>query len=94
MKSPFEVLTKDPVELKVYKAKSALMILIVEHKRDNNLTQKQIAKICGVTQPRISSIINARFDLLSIDGLMRIALKLGIKVGVSVSDDHERLIRA
>lgn len=70
------------------------MILIVEYKRDHNLTQKQMAKICDVTQPRMSSIINSRFDLLSIDGLMRIALKLGIKVGVSVSDDSERLIKA
>lgn len=94
MKLPFELLTKDPVELKVYKAKAALMILIVKYKRDHNLTQKQMAKICDVTQPRMSSIINSRFDLLSIDGLMRIALKLGIKVGVSVSDDSERLIKA
>ena len=94
MKSPFELLTNDPVELKVYKAKSALMILIVEYKRDHNLTQKEMARICGVTQPRMSSIINSRFDLLSIDGLMRIALSLGIKVCVSVSDDSERLIEA
>ena len=94
MKSPFELLTKDPVELKVYKAKSALMILIVEHKRDHNLTQKEMAKICGVTQPRMSSIMNSRFDLLSIDGLIRIAVRLGIEVGISVSDDSERLIKA
>lgn len=80
MKSPFELLTKDPAELKIYKIKSALMILIVEHKRDNGMTQKQMAKICEVSQPRMSNVFNSRFDLVSIDSLVRMSIKLGIDV--------------
>lgn len=93
MKSPFELLTKDPVELKAYKIKSSLMISIVEYKRKHNLTQKQIAKLCDVTQPRVSSIFNARFDVLSIDFLIKIAVKLGLSVDVSVSRKNELEIK-
>lgn len=87
MKSPLELLTSCPIELKIYKIKSSLIILITEYKRDHRLTQKQMAKLCDVTQPRISSIVNAKFDLLSVDGLIKIALKLGIHINVSASNE-------
>ena len=94
MKSPFEVITKDPLELKVYKIKSSLMILIVEYKRDHKLTQKQMAKLCDVSQPRMSSIMNARFDLLSIDCLIKISLKLGIEVHTNAVGENGLSIKS
>jgi len=52
------------------------------------LTQSQAAKIIGIDQPKVSSIINGRLDGYSTDRLMKFLNELGCDVHISVSAPH------
>jgi predicted XRE-type DNA-binding protein len=53
--------------------------LIVRRK----LTQAQAAKLLGVTQPRVSDLMRGKIDLFSIDSLIAMLGRAGIKVGLT-----------
>ncbi len=65
-------------------AKSNLIIEISRVIRGRKLTQSQVAKILGVNQPRISSLLSGNLDLFSIDMLMNFLKILGQDVEISV----------
>jgi predicted XRE-type DNA-binding protein len=50
----------------------------------NGWTQKEAAKRCGVTQPRINDLLRGRISRFSIDALVNIAAALGRKVKVQL----------
>lgn len=52
--------------------------------KKKKLTQIQAAKILGVDQPRISSLIRGRFDLFSIETLMHFLTALGQDIQIVV----------
>ena len=49
-------------------------------------TQKEAAKRCGVSQPRINDLLRGRISRFSLDALVNIAAALGRKVRVSLED--------
>ena len=49
-------------------------------------TQKEAAKRCGVTQPRMNDLLRGRITRFSLDALVNIAAALGRKVRVSLED--------
>jgi len=51
------------------KLKVELVLEINRLKEDRKLTQIELAKIMGISQPRLSNILNLRFDLVSLDYL-------------------------
>jgi predicted XRE-type DNA-binding protein len=48
------------------------------------MTQTQVAKILGVDQPRISSLLRGRFDLFSVEMLIHFLQALGQDVDIVV----------
>ena len=76
------LLTDNETEQKLIKIKFKLIIGIKNHKDKNNMTQKELALKCGLTQSRISTILNGHILKVSIDELMRVNYELGIKVKV------------
>ncbi|OAH93152.1 hypothetical protein AZH52_18360, partial [Proteus mirabilis] len=69
-KNPLELLAKEPVELSLVTVRSKLMMIITKLIRDNNWTQAQAAKEIGVSQPRISNLMNGKISSFSIDMLL------------------------
>lgn len=65
-------------------AKSNLIIEISRVIRGKKITQSQVAKILGVNQPRISSLLSGDLDLFSIEMLMNFLIILGQDVEISV----------
>ena len=65
-------------------AKSNLTADIARIMREKKLTQTQVAKILGVDQPRISSLLRGRFDLFSFDMLMQFLKMLGQDIEIVV----------
>lgn len=51
------------------------------------LSQKEAARICEVTQPRISNLLSGNMDLFSTDSLIDIAEKLNLQVSVRVQNE-------
>lgn len=85
--NPFELFITDPVELSLMTFKSDLMILITSIIRKNNWTQNDAAKALGVTQPRISDLMNGKIAKFSIDMLLEMLLKSGYQLDKSFDKD-------
>jgi predicted XRE-type DNA-binding protein len=54
------------------------------------LKQAEAAKLLGVTQPRVSELMLGRIDLFSIDTLINLLARLGIRVGLVVRPSKRR----
>ncbi len=50
---------------------------------ETRLTQAQVAKMFGVTQPRISNLMRGRVESFSIDSLVNMLGRLGMRVVLS-----------
>ena len=57
-----------------------LVIAITARIKESGLTQKQAAKLFGVTQPRVSDIVRGRIERFSIDALVAMLTRLGVEV--------------
>jgi predicted XRE-type DNA-binding protein len=55
------------------------------------LTQAEVAKLLGVAQPRVSDVMRGRLDLFSIDTLVDMLARLGIRATLVL---HPRRRRA
>jgi predicted XRE-type DNA-binding protein len=64
------------------KAELAHKIAVLVQSRD--LTQVQTAKLLGVDQPKVSSLIRGRLSGFSLDRLMRFLLLLGQDIKITV----------
>jgi predicted XRE-type DNA-binding protein len=82
----WDAIAETPEEAANLTLRSELMDEIEEIVKKNGWTQKEAAKRCGVTQPRINDLLRGRISRFSIDALVNIAAALGRKVRVSLND--------
>jgi predicted XRE-type DNA-binding protein len=64
--------------------RSELMIRLRELIERRKLTQAAAALLFGVTQPRVSDLVRGRIDLFSIDALVKMLARGGVRVGLVV----------
>ncbi len=82
--SVWDALENTSQEAENMKLRSALMMAIQAYLSKNNLTQKEAAKLLGVTQPRISDLMRGKIDLFSIDTLVNMLAAAGLQVEISL----------
>lgn len=80
----------DPEEAAHLEVRSTLMFTIRKLIQEQGLTQAKAAELLGVTQPRISNLVRGRIDLFSIDSLVDMLARVGIKVSVECSPKPQR----
>ena len=85
-KNIFRDLGFQPEEAENLRIRSALMIVLTEQIRQTGLTQKEAAEHLGVTQPRISDLIRGKIDVFSIDTLIAMLSRLGVKTSIRVGN--------
>ena len=73
-----------------YMAKSELAVKIFKIIKSRRLTQAAAGKVLGITQPKVSALINGRLDGFSTERLIRFLNALGCDVRISVSRPHRR----
>lgn len=73
-----------------YMAKSELAVRIFKIVRSRRMTQAAAGKVLGITQPKVSALLNGRLDGFSTDRLIRFLNALGCDVRISVSRPHPR----
>jgi len=81
----FRDLGFDREEADNLKIRADLMIEATRLIEARGLTQAQAAKLFGVTQPRISNLTRGKIDRFSIDGLVEMLGRAGIKVSIVLS---------
>ena len=87
--NPLELISRDPVEFSLLSLKSKLVIIITEIIANENFTQKEAAALLGVTQPRVSNLINGCINKFSIDTLIEMLGRLGYLMDVSFNPKNE-----
>ena len=67
--------------------RAKLMSGLQQHLRNHiGGTQVQMAEMLGITQPRLNDLLNDRIDKFSLDGLVSLAKKAGLRVNVSLQN--------
>jgi predicted XRE-type DNA-binding protein len=79
----FRDLGFSPVEAEHLRVRAELMIAIEKLIGRRKLTQAQAAKLLGVTQPRVSDLVRGRLHRFSIDALVEMLARAGVKVHLS-----------
>jgi predicted XRE-type DNA-binding protein len=73
-----------------YMAKSELAVRVFKIIKSRRLTQAAAGKVLGITQPKVSALLNGRLDGFSTERLIRFLNALGCDVRISVSRPHPR----
>jgi predicted XRE-type DNA-binding protein len=73
------------------RVRADLLIQIQKALKARGLKQAEAAKVLGVTQPRVSDLVRGRIDLFSVDGLIDMLARLGIRVRLVVTPSRRRL---
>lgn len=63
--------------------RSELMARLARLIEDRGLTQAEAAKIFGVSQPRVSDLVRGKIDVFSIDALVVMLSRAGLRVTVT-----------
>jgi predicted XRE-type DNA-binding protein len=69
--------------------RSDLMIEAERVIRRRRLTQTAAAKLFGVSQPRVSDLHRGRIDRFSLDALVRLLARAGVRIDLVVREDRK-----
>jgi|TARA_B110000208_G_scaffold106489_1_gene132087 predicted XRE-type DNA-binding protein len=75
----FDPVTDNPEEASELQTRADLMSVIRDIVQDNSWKQAEAAKRMGLTQPRVSNLLNGKIDKFSIDLLMTCLFRLGYR---------------
>lgn len=73
-----------PEEAENLKLRSSLMMRIEDYYRKSGETQAAIAKVLGLTTPRFNALLKGKIQLFSLDALVNIAYRAGLRVDMRV----------
>jgi predicted XRE-type DNA-binding protein len=73
-----------------YMAKSKMAVQIFQIIKNRRLTQAAAGKLLGITQPKVSALLNGRLDGFSTERLFRFLNTLGCDVQITVSRPRSR----
>ena len=83
--SVWDALEDDPVKREIYKLRSELIHVIMEHIKANNLKQREVAELLGISQPRVSTLTKGDIESFRLDTLVSFALKCGHTVSIDAA---------
>lgn len=73
-----------------YLAKSELAAKILNIVRRRRLTQAAAGEVLGISQPKVSALLNGRLDGFSTDRLLRFLTTFGCDIRIAVSPPRPR----
>jgi predicted XRE-type DNA-binding protein len=82
--SVWDAIERKPSEAASMKARAEMMIAIREAVSGWGGTQAAAAKKLGLTQPRMNDLLRGRINKFSLDALMDIATRAGLRVRLEV----------
>lgn len=80
----WDAIEDTPAAAENMKLRSTLMIALQDHIDKSGMSQKEAAKVFGVTQPRVSDLMRGHIDLFSIDSLVNMLTAAGLRVELRV----------
>ena len=80
----WDALSDSPEEAATMKIRSDVMIAIHDAIRAWDTTQAQAASRLGVTQPRLNDLLQGKINKFSLDTLLTLAGRAGLKVKINI----------
>ena len=87
----FRDLGFSPAQAASLHVRASLIDALTKMVDDRRLTQAQAATLFGVAQPRVSNLVRGRIDLFSIDALVEMLSRAGVRVTVRLSTVRSRV---
>lgn len=78
--SVFDAIADTPQEAANLRLRAEVMQRIAQCIERKAWTQREAAKHCGITQPRVNDLLRGRLSRFSLDALVNIAAALGMRV--------------
>jgi predicted XRE-type DNA-binding protein len=79
-----------PSEAESLRIRAKLMMALTDYIQERRITQSRAARIMGVSQLRISSLVRGRIGLFTIDTLVNMVTAAGLKVDVDITAGRPR----
>ena len=86
----FRDLGYGPEEAEHLRIRSVLMTTLTRLIEARDLTQAEAARVFGVSQPRVSDLVRGKIDLFSIDTLVDMLARAGMKVELTAKPAPKR----
>jgi predicted XRE-type DNA-binding protein len=86
----FHDLGFSPDEAEYLKVRAELMVNLQKVITARGLKQAEAAELLGVTQPRVSDLMRGRIDLFSIDTLIDMLARLGVRAKLVLQPRRRR----
>lgn len=83
--SVWDAIEDSAAEAASMKLRAELANQIIERMHAQKLTQAKVAERIGVTQPRVSDLMRGRLNLFSLDSLVDIADRIGLRTRMVVT---------
>ena len=80
----WDALSDSPEEAATMKIRSDVMIAITDTVQGWDTTQARAASRLGVTQPRHNDLLQGRINKFSLDALLTLAARAGLKVKINI----------
>ncbi|MDF1586026.1 helix-turn-helix domain-containing protein [Marinimicrococcus flavescens] len=84
--SVWDALEDTPEQAENMKLRSALMMALKGHIARQGLSQKEAARLLGVTQPRVSDLVRGRIERFGLDALVTMAVAAGLHVEMRITE--------
>lgn len=83
--SVWDAIEDDPVKREIYKLRSELIHVVTDYVKANNLRQREVASLLGVSQPRVSTLMKGDYESFRLDTLVGFAVKCGHTVSIDAA---------
>lgn len=80
----WDALENSPEEAATMTMRSNVMIAINRKVRGWNTTQARAARRLGITQPRLNDLLQGKINKFSLDTLLTLATRAGLKVKIDI----------
>ena len=82
--SVWDAIEETPAQAENLKLRSSLMLALKQHIEREGFSQTKAAKVFGVTQPRISTLMRGKIELFGLDMLVNMLAAAGLRVTLQV----------
>ena len=82
----FDAVTDNQEEANELQTRADLMLVIRDIYQDSDCSQSEFAQKIGLTQPRVSNLLNGQIDKFSIDLLMTCLFRMGFRFKPAYKD--------
>jgi predicted XRE-type DNA-binding protein len=82
--SVWDALEDDPIEARALERRANLMHLVQDKIEKGKWSQPEVAKMLGISRPRVSDLVRGKLSKFSLDTLLTFVERMGDEVHIKV----------